>query len=117
MSKKNGVLDLVLKAEWFEKIKSGEKTTEFREVKQYWGEKIYEKKPGEKTKRVVDKVLFSKGYARKEQMLFEIKEIEILPTGIGTDLGIALPVYAIHLGEQLNIVEWYKQQKGGKNAR
>lgn len=112
MSKENGVLDLVMKSEWFNKIKNGEKTIEYREIKKSWASRIYEN-----GKPVVNKALLSKGYARKEQMLFEIKEIEILPTGIGTDLGIALPVYAIHLGEQLNIVEWYKQQKGGKNAR
>ena len=36
MSKDNLMLDLVLKSEWFDKIKSGEKTVEYRELKLYW---------------------------------------------------------------------------------
>ena len=48
-------------------------------------------------------------------MLFEIAKIEILPSGLETDLHIDKPVYAIHLGEQLNIVEWKKQ--GGKDGQ
>lgn len=115
MSKENGVLDLVLKSEWFDKIKNGKKTVEYREVKKSWATRIFETKPGEKTKQAVDKVLFSKGYDRKEQMLFEIKKIEILTSGLETDLHIDRPVYAIYLGEQLNIVEWKKQ--GGKNGK
>jgi hypothetical protein len=30
-----------LKKEWYEKIKSGEKTIEYREVKVYWSKRIY----------------------------------------------------------------------------
>lgn len=119
MSKANGVLDLVLKAEWFEKIKSGKKTVEYREVKKYWGERMFAKLPNYKTvfaEQIVDKVLFSKGYDRKEQMLFKIKKIEILTSGLETDLKTKKPVYAIHLGKQLNIVNWYKEnKKNGKN--
>lgn len=115
MSKENKVLDLVLKAEWFDKIKNGEKNIEYREVKKSWASRIFETKPGEKTKQAVDKVLLSKGYNRKEQMLFEIAKIEVLPSGLETDLHINKPVYAIHLGKQLNIVEWYKQ--GGKSEQ
>lgn len=118
MSKENGVLDLVLKAEWFEKIKSGEKTVEYREVKKYWGERLYAKLPGFKmvfAQQIVDKVLFTKGYGRKEQMLFKIAKIDILPSGINTDLKTNKPVYAIHLGKQLNIVNWYKENK--KNGK
>lgn len=114
MSRANGVLDLVLIAEWFEKIKSGEKTTEFREVKKSWASRIFEQKTDakgqKKTVQTVNKVLFSKGYDRKEQMLFEIKGIEIVP-GKETDLKIDAPVYAIKLGKQLNIVEWKKENK------
>lgn len=121
MSKENGVLDLVLTAHWFEKIKSGKKTIEYREVKKYWGERMFAKLPDYKavySHQIVDKVLFSKGYNRKEQMLFKIKKIEILTSGLKTDLKTSKPVYAIHLGKQLNIVDWYKEQKkGAKNAR
>ena len=37
MSKANGVLDLVMKNEWFDKIKAGEKKIEYREVKKKLG--------------------------------------------------------------------------------
>lgn len=121
MSKENGVLDLVLKSEWFEKIKNGEKNIEYREVKKYWGERMWAKLPGFKqiyAQQIVDKVLLSNGYKRKEQMLFKIKKIEILRSGINTDLNIDKPVYAIHLGKQLNIVNWYKEQKrSGKSGK
>ena len=51
-------------------------------------------------------------------MLFEIEKIEVLTSGLETDLKINKPVYAIHLGKQLNIVNWYKEQKKvAKNAR
>lgn len=108
MSKENGVLDLVMISEWFEKIKSGEKKVEYREIKKSWASRIYEN-----GKQAVNKVLFSKGYDRKEQMLFEIDKIEVLASGLETDLKVNKPVYAIHLGKQLNIVEWYKKQKRG----
>ncbi len=104
MSKENGVLDLVMKSEWFNKIKNGEKTIEYREIKKSWASRIYEN-----GKPVVNKALLSKGYDRKEQMLFAIDKIEVLTSGLETDLHIDKPVYAIHLGEQLNIVEWKKQ--------
>lgn len=82
MSKQNKVLDLVLKSVWFDKIKSGEKTIEYREVKKSWASRIFETKPGEKTKPAVDKVLFSKGYNRKEQMLFEIAKLQSCLQGL-----------------------------------
>ena len=46
--------------------------------------------------------------ADSEELLDE--KIEVLTSGIETDLKINKPVYAIHLGKQLNIVDWYKEQ-------
>lgn len=40
MSKQDGILDLVVKGEWFDKIKSGEKTHEFREINRYWDQRL-----------------------------------------------------------------------------
>lgn len=40
MSKENKILDLVVKGEWFDKIKSGEKTHEFRERNRYWDQRL-----------------------------------------------------------------------------
>ncbi len=35
------MLIFTLKKEWYEKIKSGEKTVEYREVKDYWTTRLY----------------------------------------------------------------------------
>lgn len=106
MSKENKTLDLVMKHIWFDKIKSGKKFIEYREVKDYWASKIFklnwENDEGKSygPELIVDKVLLSRDYHRKEQMLFEIKGINIVP-GKNTDLGIDKPVYAIYLGKKL----------------
>lgn len=112
MSKENKVLDLVMKSYWFDKIAAGQKTVEYREVKKSWASRIYEN-----GKQAVELALLSKTYDRKEQMLFEIDKIEVLASGINTDLHVKCPVYAIHLGKQLNIVEWYKKQGESKNEK
>lgn len=94
MSKDNLTLDLVLKSEWFDKIKSGEKTVEYREIKPYWQKRIYrlldfssfteeeiQNIQKEETNLIYcfylnyglkrgAKVHFSRGYAREEQMLY-----------------------------------------------
>ena len=102
------MLTFPLKKEWYEKIKSGEKTIEYREVKPYW------------TKRIVLKFFrpmfglysplgFSQqfdacdipycalrlGYTRK-MITARISQIEVID-GKETDLHIDKPVYAIHL--------------------
>ena len=49
MSRENGILDLVMKGEWFEKIKSGEKNIEYREVKKSWASRIFQTVKDEET--------------------------------------------------------------------
>ena len=109
MSKDNLTLDLVSKSEWFDKIKSGEKTVEYRETKPYWRKRIYPLIDGEFSFPIVfpgnglkqgAKVHFSRGYARHEQMLFMIDKISVVPGDI-TDLHTNKPVFAIHLGERI----------------
>lgn len=94
-----------LKKEWYEKIKSGEKTIEYREVKPYWNNRI---------KNEVSKLLDNDdlqknkvyyilkvscklrlGYTSK-YMTATITKIEVVD-GKDTDLHIDKPVYAIHL--------------------
>lgn len=62
------ILDLPLKAKWYEMIESGEKKEEYREIKEYW------------RKRLVNKhyshVRFRYGYT-KRTMLFELKGITV----------------------------------------
>lgn len=102
-------LYLPLKKEWFEKIASGEKTTEFREVKPYWIRRLrrsvlalhrgrFEQIPG----KIYDRVCFSLGYGGKT-MTFEIADIYIV-NGKDTDLAIEKPVYAIKLGRRLTSI-------------
>lgn len=80
-----------LKKEWYEKIKSGEKTIEYREVKLYW------------SKRLNQDCMFPwncklrLGYTKK-YMTAKITRIEVVD-GKNTDLAIDKPVYAIHLAD------------------
>lgn len=106
------MLIFTLKKEWYEKIRSGEKTVEFREVKPYWTKRL-KKEVGEscldeffERNEVgswihigLDHVpcVLRLGYTRKS-MTAEIAKVEVVD-GKDTDLKIDRPVYAIHLGE------------------
>lgn len=110
-------LFLPLQAVWYDKIKSGEKTTEYRKVKPYWMKRLNIesvdfcniKHDGETVcKRGSinwhsglwpDVVIFSRGYT-SERMAFEIERISVVP-GLGTDLKIDAPVFAIKLGKRI----------------
>lgn len=92
MSKENKILDLVVKGEWFDKIKSGEKTHEYRLANTYWHTRINNlARPA--------KVRFRRGYAKNaDTMLFDIKSIKIVD-GRDTDLHTDGDVFDIELGE------------------
>ena len=95
-----------LKKEWYEKIKSGEKTVEYREVKPYWTNRIESVTHGKyhlrdygwyhgcSAQNAICKLRL--GYTNK-YLLAHIESIRILSTGKDTDLHIDKPVYAIHL--------------------
>lgn len=82
-----------LKKEWFEKIKSGEKTHEYREVNPYW------------TKRIgcdlfKDRVIkFCLGYPKRDDknrnLYAYVIRVDKLESGINTDLAIDKPVFDI----------------------
>lgn len=87
-----------LKKEWYEKIKSGEKTVEYREVKPYWTSRLYNEiglfpEQTQIIKSIPCKFRF--GYTNR-YMTATITKIEIID-GKGTDLHIDKPVYAIYL--------------------
>ena len=103
-----------LKKEWYEKIKSGEKKIEYREVKPYWikrfsnafgyykgtylqGHNPFEKELGVCIKAGICPVLciLRLGYTNR-YMTANITKIEIVD-GEDTDLHIDKLVYAIHL--------------------
>lgn len=117
------MLTFILKKEWYEKIKSGEKTIEYRELKPYWNLRINKEfhlnqLPSEKIFRdkcpirgeglITDfeyglkvanhplpKCQLRLGYTKK-YMIADICRIEVL-NGKDTDLAIDKLVYAIHL--------------------
>ena len=91
----NKILHLNLKKEWFDKIKTGEKTIEYREVKPYWTDRLcYSVSKGFKE---FDKIIFKNGYQKNAPKLeAKLLKIELLQDGLNTDLKIDKPVYAIY---------------------
>ena len=76
-----GILFLTLKKEFYDQIKSGEKTSEFREYKKYWIQKLVNADGSFKT---YDFILFQNGYhSTAPQMLVEFKGIKINKNKIG----------------------------------
>ena len=102
------MLIFTLKKEWYEKIKSGEKTIEYREVKPYWSKRFCHEGASltfgiasydfEETKDVFPFPMacrFQLGYKPETRLKAIITKIEIMD-GKQTDLKIDKPVYAIH---------------------
>ena len=103
------MLTFNLKKEWFEKIKRGEKTHEYREVKPYWTKRIY------KTLGLEDNdflytlgcipamciIHFVNGYNPKNGELSAFITNISITSGLNTDLKINKPVYDIEF-ELLN---------------
>lgn len=64
------ILYLTLKKKWFDLIKSGEKTEEYREIKPYWEKRFEGISSG--------KLHFKNGYSKKApHFIIELKGIEI----------------------------------------
>ena len=95
-----------LKKQWYDKIKSGEKTIEYREVKPYWTTRFSKEfnfsdggifEIGDSLTMVTFKhpTKLRLGYTNR-YMTANITKIEIVD-GKDTDLHIDKPVYAIHL--------------------
>lgn len=91
------MLTFNLKKEWFEKIKNGEKTHEYREMSDYWIKRIFN--AVNKNKESNLKCCFCCGYPKKgnkEKILMaNIKTIVYGLSGINTDLKIDKPVFDI----------------------
>lgn len=104
------ILKLVLTDHWFEKIKSGRKTHEYRKAIKFWSQRIYPVychfsliKTGEWDELKEEKyfVQFQKAYRKNpERMTFEIKDI-CLVDGKNTDLHINELVFDVELGERV----------------
>ncbi len=97
-----------LKKGWYEKIRSGEKTVEYREVKPYWKVRLLHNqclpygdfKPWtwEEAKDYIYPVecYLQLGYKPETRLHAYINKVEIVD-GKDTDMHIDKPVYAIHL--------------------
>lgn len=102
------MLTFNLKKQWFDKIKSGEKTHEYREVKPYWDSRLKfvidlleEEKRGEYIRDGRDPFFLANiccGYPdwfdTSRRFFAEVKNIRIVD-GKTTDLAIDKPVYDI----------------------
>ncbi|MBQ7166822.1 MAG: hypothetical protein IJR93_07770 [Treponema sp.] len=100
-----------LKKEWYEKIRSGAKRIEYREVKPYWTDRIAKEYKNELledgiSERISSFYIFRGenhfcklrlGYANK-YMTAKIVKIMVVD-GEDTDLHIDRPVFAIHLAD------------------
>ena len=83
------ILDLVLKSEWYDLIKSGDKKHEYRAIKEYWSRRLFAKH--------YSHIRFRRGNTR-ENMLFELTGIEI--SADKNDLNLP-EVYKISLGSKV----------------
>ena len=62
-------LKIVIKKEWFDKIKSGEKTIEYREAKPFW----YSRLKAEKGNYIkYDRIEFINGYVRNARRMITV---------------------------------------------
>lgn len=128
---KEYILDLSLKWEWYDMIERGEKTEEYREIKDYYLKRLVyrsEDMPPLEVKymkksdmllfaRTYNAVRFHRGQGGKQTMLFEYKGFKI---GIGNPLWGApenKEVFIIKLGKRLDKTEpivlgWTRDEKG-----
>lgn len=83
-------LFLPLKTKWYDLIESGEKTSEYREVKPYWEKRL---------NKHYDTVTFQRAYSKNPpRMTFKIISIEKVKHT--NDLGLD-EVFEIKLGERI----------------
>jgi hypothetical protein len=92
---------MTIKKEWFDKIKSGEKTIEYREFKPFWISRLDKFMMRKATGRYqignLGTVVFKNGYSSTAPKLTcTIIDINIVD-GKDTDLKFNGKVYAIHL--------------------
>lgn len=68
-------LKIVIKAEWFDKIKDGSKTIEYREMTPFWTSRLFDK---EGKRRNYDLIEFINGYnSNARRMVTEFKGFSI----------------------------------------
>lgn len=94
------MLTFNLKKEWFEKIKSGEKTHEYREVSEYWNKRLFSYRYEYFHTQFPEEfpICFACGYPKKDdkekRLYAKIKDINVV-WGEYTDLKIQRNVFDI----------------------
>lgn len=108
------MLTFNLRKQWYEKIRSGEKTIEYREDKPYWRSRFEKEFPRldlyvQGVRQSPSFFVFEPhecvlrlGYT-KRKMRARITGIERLVSGIDTDLATHNPVFALHLDDVLEV--------------
>lgn len=101
------ILKLVLTDHWFEEIKSGRKTHEYRKASPFWYQRILSHMQlvalcnSSSVTLARPQVQFQKAYRKNpERMTFEIKRITITD-GENTDLNCVEDIFDIELGERI----------------
>lgn len=91
------MLTFNLKKKWFDKIKNGEKTHEYREVNEYWFKKLFYR-CNPRMRCLHEECIFVCGYAPKEDLSKRLKakiKNVLIVNGKNTDLKIDKFVYDI----------------------
>lgn len=107
------MLTFNLKKQWFDKIKNGEKTHEYREVTDYWTKRIFKELFGDEIAfnytdfvkalkkekyEFICGIIFTKGYPKADEddkFIFAKAKSFSIVNGKTTDLAIDKPVYDI----------------------
>jgi hypothetical protein len=86
-------LYLIVKKEWFDKIKSGEKNIEYREVTPYWHSRLVQSTEHKR----FNNIIFRNGYKKDSPVIIKkwIKT-DFVFDGMKTDLKVNNCVYAIY---------------------
>ena len=97
----NGTLHLVLKAKWYDIIKSGIKKEEYRELTEYWARRLlfFPYTIGRSMHRNFISVCFHRGYTN-EKSYYEFNGIEI---------GTGRPEWGAEPGKQYFIIKLGKE--------
>lgn len=98
IKQKKKVLFLTLHKEWFNQIAAGVKTTEYRELKDYWVERLCGSE-GIGSFKKYDEVHFRNGYAKNAPFM----RVEFKGTAIEKDTEYGDRYFAIKLGKVLEL--------------
>lgn len=100
-------LHLTLKKKWFDMIASGEKKEEYREIKQYWYNRLcqdvaYEDCEGYTNMRKYDQIIFKNGYSKDAPTItVECLDIEVKEGNPEWGAAPGVEYFVIKLGDIL----------------